>query len=353
MAHESPNVSLWTRLNHPHYHANALLCLPFPALLLVSAPSGNNSLLTAALVSAPLLIAFSVAARNKATELESLCESITFQLRLFNLFGLVFTRGQLGLGKRWVAAYVLAWLLVSFFLPQPGYLGPSSMKELTTEEFDAKVLLIRPARSAAAAFASAPLDGARIVELSDEQAEEVEELELGSKDTYNLVLFHVDFSRKSRELQMTLARLSAIYASPSLTFSLLDPEIAATTFYDLNLSVSPTSLDLPLLRLYRGGKVVHQAPLSEEHARARRREEKLRVRREARGKKRAERAAKRRRQGGQSESESGSDTDSEDEREVAQQVAMARYGWDRSAEGIVREFKLRERSGLFPPESKE
>ncbi|GAA5968599.1 hypothetical protein JCM11641_007690 [Rhodosporidiobolus odoratus] len=360
MADASLDSKLVIRLSHPHYYLNSLLCLVFPILLLTSAPESSFTL-QATLLAAPVVIALSVAARQKATELEFLVESASFQLRLFNLFGLLFTRTELGLGKRWIAAYVLAWLLVSFFFPQPGYLGPHNLKELTSEEFDAHVLLLPPAQSAASAFAAAPLDGSKIVELADDEAAQAaaaapERLDVGSKDTWNLVLFHVDFSNKSRELEMTLARLSARYTSPTLQFSLLTPETASTTFYDLGLSASATSIDLPLLRMYRGGRVVQQAPLGEDEARERRREVKRRVRKEE-GKEPKRKQRRRRRAAGkkageagdksESESGSGSDTDSEDEREVQQEVVMSRYRWDRSAEAIVTEFGLRDKSGVL------
>ncbi|GAA5863111.1 hypothetical protein JCM8547_002801 [Rhodosporidiobolus lusitaniae] len=324
------------RLNAPHYHLTTLLTLPFPLLLLLNSPS--SSTLTLALLTAPVLIALSSAARSTSDNVESLHESTTFQLRLFNLFGLIFTRNLLGTGKRWIAAYCLAWLLVSFFFPQPPYLGLSNLRELTSEEFDTQVLLIPTARDAASAFANAPLsESNRLVDL-DDVPDTKPPLPLGSPDVFHLVLFHIDFSKKSRDLQMTLARLSALYSSPTLSFSLLTPTAAPTTFYDLSLSTSPTTMDLPLLRLYKGGKVVYQEPLSEESAKAARKEGKRAARKEGRAlsKKREEPV----------DSDIGSDTDSEDEREIAQEVALRRYRWDRSAEAIVGTFRLAERSGV-------
>ncbi|GAA5960578.1 hypothetical protein JCM21900_002849, partial [Sporobolomyces salmonicolor] len=135
------------------------------------------------------------------------------------------------------------------------------------------------------------------------------------------------------------------YSSPRLAFSLVDPTHAPTTFYDLGLSTGPTSLDLPLLRLYRGGQVVQQAPMGEEEAKERRRAERREKRARERHEKK-ERGKKGRK--GESESESGSEDEdeSEDEREVEREMAMSRYKWDRSAAAIERSFKLRERSGL-------
>jgi hypothetical protein len=110
---------------------------------------------------------------------------------------------------------------------------------------------------------------------------------------------------------------------------LLDPDLSPTTFYDLGLATGPTSLDLPLLRLYRRGKVVQQVPLSEPEAR-----------RVVKRRKQDERGRERKRDGIEDvESESGeseddgveSDAESDDEREVEQERAMSRYRWDTSA----------------------
>ncbi|GAA5824835.1 hypothetical protein JCM11251_005363 [Rhodosporidiobolus azoricus] len=339
------------RLNHPHYHLNSLLSLVFPYLLLRTLPATPT--LNAVLIAAPVLVAFGAAVRRKSDNLESLHETTTFQLRIFNLFGLWFTRHLLGLTAKSVWAYLGAWMLVSFFAPQPAYLGPKKIKELTSDEFDTLILLVPAARDAASAFASAPLpssstaafdNGAKIVELKDEDIVDTAPLPLGNPETYNLVLFHIDFSKKSRDLELTLSRLSEIYTSPTLTFSILSAGTPGTdsTFYDLGLSTSPTTTDLPLLRMYRGGKVVGEMPKGEEAVKAERR----RARRAETGVKKAKKGKKGKGNKVEDESESGSDTDSEEEREIVQEVAMSRYRWDSNAEAIVREFRLGERSGL-------
>lgn len=117
------------------------------------------------------------------------------------------------------------------------------------------------------------------------------------------------------------------YTSPSLSFYLITPEIAPTTFYDQSLSIHPTSLDLPVLRLYRGGKVLAQLPKSGAEVRADRKKGRM----EKRKLKEVERR-KARAHAEKEESESGSETDeSEDEREAEQEVNLARYKWDRTA----------------------
>ncbi|GAA5984673.1 hypothetical protein JCM10908_003453 [Rhodotorula pacifica] len=342
------------RLNHPHYLACSLLCLPFP-LWLASRLSSRHDLsssLTTALLAAPVLLALSVAVRKPSDNIESFCEATTFQLRLLNLFGFVFTRNQLGTGWTAVAAYFAAWMIVSFFLPQPAYLGPSKLRLLTTEEFDTQVLLLPPAPSVAfdaAKPSNSTSDGPepRIVELRDEP-ESDSPIDPAARDKYHLVLFHADYSKKSRELQMTISRLSNTYTSPHLSFNLLDPDLSPTTFYDLSLSTGPTSLDLPLLRLYRRGQPVQQVPLSEREARRAVRLRKREARRHERKRDgiQGDEDGEGSESGGNEDEEGDSDADSDDERDVAQERAMSRYRWDTSAAAIERTFKLRERSGL-------
>ncbi|GAA5972611.1 hypothetical protein JCM8115_002931 [Rhodotorula mucilaginosa] len=348
------------RLSHPHYVACSLLCLPFPLILAVRLTAAHDLApsFTTALLAAPVLLALAVAVRKPSDNIESFCETTTFQLRLLNLFGFAFTRNQLGTGWRAVVGYFALWMVVSFFLPQPAYLGPSKLRTLSTEEFDTEVLLLPPAPSVGLGpdgpgnrSASAEAAPPKIVELPDESdkpaAPAAEEVDPSVRDKYHLVLFHADYSKKSRELQMTVSRLSNLYTSPTLSFDLLDPDLSPTTFYDLGLATGPTSLDLPLLRLYRRGKVVQQVPLSEPEAR-----------RVVKRRKQDERGRERKRDGIEDvESESGeseddgveSDAESDDEREVEQERAMSRYRWDTSAAAIERVFKLRERSGLLQP----
>lgn len=126
------------------------------------------------------------------------------------------------------------------------------------------------------------------------------------------------------------------YSSPRVDFVLLDPDAAPTTFYDLGLATGPTSLDLPLLRMYRRGKAIQQVPLSEAEARRS-------IRRKRREGRQADKrtdgiVASESESGGGSSDEGGASDESEDEREVAQERAMSRYKWDTS--GVSRFFIL-------------
>ncbi|BGP42914.1 hypothetical protein JCM10449v2_006929 [Rhodotorula kratochvilovae] len=319
MAQELPATDhVLQRLHHPHYYLNSLLCLPLPLVLLSS--SRASTALTTALLATPVLLSLSAALRKRSDNIETLHTSTTSQLRLFNLCGLFFCRGQLGISGWWVLVYLLAWLR---------YLGPSNVRNLTAEEFESQVLLLPPASTFSSdSTGSSP----RIVELPSPSASPP------SPSTAHLIHFHVPHSALSRDLHLTLSRLSTRYASPALAFGVLDAsdDAAQSAFYDLGLATGPTSRDVPLLRLYRGGKVRAEAPAGEGEARRAVR----RRRREAR----ARTATKEKEEEGQSD-----ESESEDEREVEQERALRRYRWDTSADAIERTFQLQELSGLRRP----
>jgi hypothetical protein len=90
------------------------------------------------------------------------------------------------------------------------------------------------------------------------------------------------------------------------------------------------AFDIPQLRLYKGGRVVQQYPLSEAEARRQ-------MRRERSGKLEEDLGIK----AGAIESEDGSDdgadsdAESEDEREVQRIRDMSRFKWDRSAVSVT------------------
>ena len=303
---------------------------------------------------------------------ETLHASTTSQLRLFNLCGLFFCRKQLGISGWWVLVYLFAWLraspssrrratslvvtstssclppaVVAFFLPQPGYLGPSKVRNLSGEvscrtssasrfrvryrsilmrfgypmqEFETQVLLLPPASTFSSdASGAAP----RIVELpassSSTSTSSASSTSSRSPPTFHLVHFHVPHSSTSRDLHMTLSRLSSTHASPSLAFCVLDASADETqsAFYDVGLATGPTSRDVPLVRLYERGKVRVEAPASEGEAK-----------RAVRRRRLAERKVSK---GAEAEAEESEEDESEDEREVEQERALSRYRWDTSA----------------------
>lgn len=143
---------------------------------------------------------------------ETQVESISFGGRLFNASGLLWMRdlGQIRITRWHALVYIIVWALVSFLLPQPPYLGPSHVTALTTEAFDEDVLIVPPAESVTTLL---PDDGApsepRIVELpSPSEIKALYDARRRQSNAYSLVLFHAEWMKKSRELEITLSRLS-------------------------------------------------------------------------------------------------------------------------------------------------
>jgi hypothetical protein len=107
--------------------------------------------------------------------------------------------------------------VVSFFFPQPAYLGPSSLIVLTSEvtlhsldveqyadrlhpqAFDEAVAMIPPAPDLNLSSSNP------IVELPEVKSYDKRRRE---SPVWSVVLFHAEWSRKSRELEITLSRLS-------------------------------------------------------------------------------------------------------------------------------------------------
>ncbi|SCZ97214.1 BZ3500_MvSof-1268-A1-R1_Chr4-2g07064 [Microbotryum saponariae] len=336
------------RLAHPHYIANGLLSLPLPLLLIFATDAGL--LVRCLSFAGPMLLVALVLPRDGKREAETNTELVTWNLRIFNLFGLVFTRSWLGLGWIHVGAYLLAWLVVSFVFPQPPYLGPSKMIHFDTQYFDEDVLIIPPMTK----FSSSET---KITDVSSDPTVDDYGKRRKTSDVWHVVLFHVDWSRKSRELEMTLARMSNRLASSTLSFGLVTPESTPQIFYDLDLSTSVTSSfqDLPLIALYHRGKLVDRLPKNAQKIALERKERKREMRRQGwsskslrEGERKRER--KKRTEGADagdgdegSESDSGTD-ESEDEREVQIIAARQRYEWDRTQGSIERAFGLNAKS---------
>ncbi|KDE04797.1 hypothetical protein MVLG_04761 [Microbotryum lychnidis-dioicae p1A1 Lamole] len=347
--------NLVQRLAHPHYIANGLLSLPLPLLLIFATDAGLQ--VRCLSFAGPMLLVALVLLRDGSREAETNTELVTWNLKIFNLFGLLFTRNWLGLGWIHVGAYLLAWLVVSFVFPQPPYLGPSKMIHFDTLSFDEDVLIIPPMTKFSSETTNSTTSEAKITEISSDSTADDYGKRRETSDVWYVVLFHVEWSRKSRELEMTLARMSNRLASSTLSFGVVTPESTPQIFYDLDLSTSVTSSfqDLPLIALYHRGELVDRLPKNAQKIALERKERREEMRRQGwsskslrEGERKRER--KKRTEGadagdGDEGSESGSGTDeSEDEREVQSIAARQRYEWDRTQGSIKRAFGLNAKS---------
>lgn len=94
----------------------------------------------------------------------------------------------------------MSWLAVSFFFPQPPYLGPSKLSTLSSEEFDELVAIVPPSID----FSAAILDN----EESPMSKNKRYTKERHASKQYFVVLCHAEWVRKSRELEIILSKLS-------------------------------------------------------------------------------------------------------------------------------------------------
>ncbi|KAM0786896.1 hypothetical protein ACM66B_002320 [Microbotryomycetes sp. NB124-2] len=332
------------RLSHPHYAANTLLCLPIPVLLLTSVELDRRS--SSLLALAPLLLVIQLHGINGFGEPESIVESATGTLRLFNLVGLICFRGQFGntrLSWSHVAIYVALWMLASFFFPQPGYLGPTKATVLTTEEFDDQVLIVPPPttlRSDSHRFEEERDNVVSAHSDSDEPTIKAADYERkrNRSNVYHVVLFHVDWSRRSRELEIVVNRLSWEYTSPTLRFHILTPDKAPSTFYDQDLVPTPRNFDLPVIKLFHRGLVVSQLPQSVKDVVRERRGQTSRMKRSEIEQDKLNEI--------ENDDDDEEEIDSDEEREAVQETEYRKYKWNRSAASIESAFKLKERSGI-------
>ncbi|KAK4052794.1 hypothetical protein OIV83_002081 [Microbotryomycetes sp. JL201] len=326
------------RLNHPHYIVNALLCFPMPILLLTAVELDQRS--ASFLASVPVLVLAHLHGIKGFRELETVAQNAFAMGRLFNLIALVCFRNTLirpHLTWTHVTLYCVAWMATSFFLPQPGYLGPTRADILTTEEFDAKILIVPPP-------VRLQVDDTeqQIREINSEKPDPdhmlLTEFEQKRKQStaYHVVLFHVDWSRRSRELEIVIHRLSEKFTTNNLRFHIVTPDSAPCTFYDQDLVPSPRNFDLPVVKLFHKGLIVSQLPPSvQDIARERKLDQQQRRRENVDHVN--DGSAK---VGNEDESDSGLDSD--EEREAIQETQYRKYKWDRSAASIEKAFKLRE-----------
>ncbi|SGY77566.1 BQ5605_C005g03670 [Microbotryum silenes-dioicae] len=227
--------------------------------------------------------------------------------------------------KEWEVAFCH---VVSFVFPQPPYLGPSKMKHFDTLSFDEDVI-VPPMTKFSSETTNSTTSEAKITEISSDSTADDYGKRSNTSDVWYVVLFHVEWSRKSRELEMTLARMSNQLAPSTLSFGVVTPESTPPIFYDLDLSTSVTSSfqDLPLIALYHRGELVDRLPKNAQKIALERKERREEMRRQGWSSKSLREGQRRRERkkitegadagDGDEGSESGSGTDeSEDEREV-------------------------------------
>jgi len=316
-------TDLLRRFRHPHYFLNAWLALPFPLLLalffirnhandnitystdfLSSREADHDSgahINVTWLVLPPVLMA-GFAGRVRWNSLESLFGIVANNARLLNLWGLYIIADVLGIHWLWSGLYLVCWLAISFLVPQPMYLGPTKVTALNKDLFEQVILFLPPSPPNPSTIKSTR-QFQEVLRAQKLQAKRLLESDEGRK--FRVVLFWTEWSKKARDVECTIGRMSWTRTSDNLEFHILptdglDPSLPLE--YGIDPSPSSTHSGIPTLILFRGGKEIARLP----------------------------RLVKKKK----------SEDDGEIDLELENKNLLERFGWDGSEEGIVKEFKL-------------
>ncbi|CAG8623142.1 6238_t:CDS:2 [Cetraspora pellucida] len=145
---------------------------------------------------------------------------------------------------RWSILYAIIWFVLFTALPQPTYQGRSAIVQLTAEDL-------------------------RDIQHNNYQVSEITEIahdkkdkrkEKADNDQYWVIFFYVPWSNACRNFESTVAKTSLIYTTPEVRFGKVDLEQYPTLAEEYNISLSPTSLDLPTLILLKNCKEISRLP---------------------------------------------------------------------------------------------
>ncbi|KAF9113991.1 Thioredoxin- transmembrane protein 2 [Mortierella sp. AM989] len=247
-------MSLAKRLLHPHYVANVVLAVAYPAYQLIGHPEylSTKGIAAYSHYILPAAILLSIKVRGSQSEEE----------------------------------------LITIFiaLPQPSYQGPSKIIWLDASQLD---FLTTPNQSKANGKGRADglknrTSAAKITEL-DEGGEPLEESEESAEGAivqghdhchkdhrkegsafeldpshYWIIAFNTTWSSPCRHFEAVLARCSIKYEKKNIHFAKIDMDLVPegdhiASRFKINLAA--TTLDLPTLILFKDGKALKQLPL--------------------------------------------------------------------------------------------
>ncbi|CAG8717597.1 15500_t:CDS:2 [Gigaspora margarita] len=283
----TPISDLYQRLFLPHYIINFFYTLSFFVARYVSFRHLDSSSKPTyeMYIYTTLLSLIILKYRSSGSAEEFL--SITFvygkllNVVMFYLFGKTL----------WSIIYVIIWVVLFAALPQPTYQGRSEIIGLTTEDL----------RDIQYNNFKVP----KITEITETTHDgKDKKKETTDNDQYWVILFYVLWSNPCRNFESTVAKTSLKYATSNVHFGKIDLEQYPALAEEYNISLSPTSLDLPTLILLKDGKEISRLP------------QKIR-------------------------DGSNEDLDKIKSKTLRNaKVTWDRLGWDRSMESIITEFKL-------------
>ncbi|KAG0055625.1 Thioredoxin- transmembrane protein 2 [Gryganskiella cystojenkinii] len=287
-------MSLAKRLLHPHYVANSILAVAYPAYQIISHPEYLNTETIAAysryLLPALVLLLIKVRGSQSAEELVSV---VALYIKVYSLYGFwsITKEKAILFGLEWsgwwrVVLFLFAWLAIFIALPQPSYQGPSKIIWLSASQLEylttpgshkGKGKKISTTSSSVRNRSSA----AKIVELDEDgqpldqedHEEQGHDHTQGETDAglseldpshYWIIAFTTTWSSPCRHFEAVLARCSIKNKSKTVHFAKIDMDTVEegdqiADRFKINLSA--TTLDLPTLILFKDGKPLKQLPL--------------------------------------------------------------------------------------------
>ncbi|CAG8434398.1 1978_t:CDS:2 [Ambispora gerdemannii] len=242
------------RLLLPHYIVNLLFCLPFFAVRYIPFLSSrflDFSLEPPELKLYGLVLSLIVLKYRSSTGAEEFLSILFLYGKIVNIL-LLYMYGRSGFS----IVYGIMWGALFSILPQPNYQGPSEIVELSGDD------LYEIERN--------QFETSKIVELSSSSSEQIND-EKGNNssssnkkneihDQYWIVLFFAMWSPACRYFEGTLAKTSLKYTTENIHFGKIDLERFSVLAQEYNISLSPTSLDLPTLILFKNGTEIKRLP---------------------------------------------------------------------------------------------
>ncbi|KAG0001722.1 Thioredoxin- transmembrane protein 2 [Entomortierella chlamydospora] len=277
-------MSLAKRLLHPHYVANVILAVSYPAYQLISHPEylSTSSVAAYSRYTLPAVALLMIKVRGSQSE-EELVSVLALYIKVFSLYGF------------WTIAedradfLGMSWIIFTVF-SQPPYQGPSKVIWLDASQLD---FLTTPNRSNPKGKERADSNhvlknrgSAKITEL-DEDGDPLEEGDGNTDDSivqdrdhkddsesrsaseldpshYWIIAFNATWSSPCRYFEAVLARCSLKYDKKNVHFAKIDMDLIPegnqiAKRFKINLAA--TTLDLPTLILFKDGKALKQLPL--------------------------------------------------------------------------------------------
>ncbi|GBB98731.1 hypothetical protein RclHR1_03300011 [Rhizophagus clarus] len=232
----TPLSELYQRLFFPHYIVNFFFCLPYFIIrnvfilknhldLSLEPPETKIYLVIGALI----ILKFRVSASAE----EWL--SITFSyLKILNII-MFYVFGK----TLWAVLYAIAMGVLFVVLPQPRYQGPTKIIELSDQDlFDIKHNKFRKFEE----------------HITSEKGKDKQ------VDQYWIIFFYTSWSKTCEVFEVTVAKISMKYTTSEVHFGKIDLDLYPNVAEEYEISLSPTSLDLPALILLKNGKESGRLP---------------------------------------------------------------------------------------------